>query len=449
VRDVALNFSTRADDRILDIVKPKTLAQAQALLLVVGGLLMAARLGRWVHYSRDWHWYVGLTRYHGQYYSYRLITWAVDQLCKEQLIEDQRVLPGPDNMVRSRMRATPKLVDLMAGVELVRMPPREVLELRDADKNPIDYRETMLTRARRRQVQAFNEAYEDIGLSIEHPAIKRVGEHCIFVGPELCRGGNKAGVTVMWEPRPHLRRIHNRWCWFLGGRFVGFFQQLPGPARGEILINGVKVVRLDLVAIHTTILYNLAGIKLDGDPYIIAGFTRDEVKLGMNIAYNAVSLGWAKTALARRWAELDGRDSASKAEQARAERILAAICERHKAIAHAFGTDQGVRLQFVDSEIIRLVLETCIKEGIPALPVHDEIITTEQHAGRVTELMKKFFAELAPGPNPARVKNTPRSPYTDSTSSQRYPGGPPSLSVIQVVTTKALLEEENGYETKG
>ena len=54
-------------------------------------------------------------------------------------------------------------------------------------------------------------------------------------------------------------------------------------------------------------IYNLAGIKLDGDPYIIAGFTRDEVKLGMNIAYNAASLGLAKTALAQRWAELKRR----------------------------------------------------------------------------------------------------------------------------------------------
>ena len=307
MRDVALTFLARADEKILDYVKPKTLAQAQALLLVVGGLLTAARLGRWVHYSRRKNWYVGLPRYYGEYYSFDLITWAVDQLSRERLIEDQHAPPGTCSLVRSRMRATPKLIDLMADTGLVRLPPREVLVLRDSDKNPVNYSETALTRARRRQIQAFNEAYQDIGLSIEHPAARRVGGHCIFIGPELCRKGTKDGVTVVWESRPHLRRIHNRWCWFLGGRFVGFFQQPPGAARGEMLINGARVVRLDFAAMHTLMIYNLAGIKFDGDPYIIAGFTRDEVKLGMNIAYNAASLGLAKTALAQRWAELERR----------------------------------------------------------------------------------------------------------------------------------------------
>jgi hypothetical protein len=138
---------------------------------------------------------------------------------------------------------------------------------------------------------------------------------------------------------------------------------------------------------HTMIVCNLAGVKLDGDPYDIAGFYRDEVKYGMNIAYNAMTLNKAIGALAGKVAKWSGRDKATDADLARAAQIIAAIREKHAGIASAFCSDNGVKIQFLDSEIIRENLAICTKEGIPTLPVHDEIITPARHESRVSEIM--------------------------------------------------------------
>ena len=229
--------------------------------------------------------------------------------------------------------------------------------------------------------------------------MQHISEHSILINrPE------GADIVCVWEPDPFIKRIFCRGCWLKGGRFYGSFQQLPSAVRSTLRVNGEPVVLLDFAAMHTTILYNQAGISLDGDPYHIAGFPREEVKLGLNIAYNAKTLRGAKSALALKLAERAGRDVVTKSDHARAAQIITASCEKHSAIARAFGSDNGVDIQFRDSEIIREVLTNCRREGIPALPVHDEVIAPERHESRVSEIMTHTFEEREPGPNRAKLK---------------------------------------------
>src|SRR5262245_11897441 len=105
MRDRPLNFSAIADEKILDVLKPKTTAQEQALLHVVRCVLAADRNGRWVSYSRSNDWYTGKQRYYGPYYGRRPILAAVDSLSEAKLIDNQIVAPGTHRSVRSRMRA--------------------------------------------------------------------------------------------------------------------------------------------------------------------------------------------------------------------------------------------------------------------------------------------------------------------------------------------------------
>jgi hypothetical protein len=310
------------------------------------------------------------------------------------------------------MRATPRLLDLMAGTPIVPVRSIEVLELRDEDHNPIDYRETRQTCMLRRQVEEMNQSLSSVRLSIDHPAVQHISEHSILVGPELCREGTD--VVCMREPDPYLKRIFCRGCWRKGGRFYASFQQLPSAVRSELRINDEPVVLLDFTAMHTTILYNQAGIELDGDPYDIAGLPREEVKLGLNIAYNAPTLCGARSALALKLAERDGRDVATKPDHARAALVIAAICEKHTAIGSAFGSDNGVDIQFSDSEIIREILAKCTRQGIPALPVHDEVIAPARCEDRVAELMIQTFEEREPGPNKPKIKTLRASGETGS-----------------------------------
>jgi hypothetical protein len=309
-------------------------------------------------------------------------------LSEDDLIDNQPVAPGTHRSVRSRMRATPLLLDLMTDTTIAPVRPSELLILRDINGNLVDYPETQLTRRLRKRLLKRNEYLGDIRLGFNNPAIK-VGNHCVFIGEN----------AYAWHLRPYDTRNFCRGSFFKGGRFYGPHQQLPSAVRAQLIINGQPVVCLDYRAMHTTIFSNDAGIRLDGDPYDITGFARDEVKFGINIAFNAKTLHGAKMALGAKWAEENGRQLASKEEYARATRVIEAILEKHSPIASAFGSDSGVNIQYRDSEIIRTVLEHCMQEGIPAVTVHDEVIAPKKHQGRIAELMTQAFEQHAPGPN--------------------------------------------------
>ena len=92
---------------------------------------------------------------------------------------------------------------------------------------------------------------------------------------------------------------------------------------------------------------------------------------------------------------------------------MKAIGTRHPGIAAAFGTDSGVDIQFTDSEIISMVLTACGREGIAAIPVHDEIVTAIRHKGRVAELMVQAFDTLAPGVNKPLLRLTSNPEISD------------------------------------
>ena len=306
MRDVALSFSARADEKILDYVKPKTTAQEQALLHVAGALLVADRNGCWVSYSRSHDYYTSQKRYYGRHYGHRPILAAVNLLAEAGLIDNQIVPPGTHNFVRSRMRATPPLLELLAGTAIVPSRSREVLELRDNERNLIDYRETRQTRALRRQVEEINEFLSSIRLS--HPAARRIDGHDILV----FRDGRVLVST------PYLKRVFCRESFDQGGRFYGLhgsYQYLHSDERGQLLINGERVALIDFSAMHPTIVGNQVGIKFDSHPYDIPGLPREEVKQGLLIVLNAKTMSRARSALAWELAEQDGRDFLTESRQ--------------------------------------------------------------------------------------------------------------------------------------
>src|SRR5262245_38745856 len=100
---------------------------------------------RSISYSRRCGFYTGTQRYYRPTYSYRAIVPAVDQLAKAGLIEHEKMPPGHRGF-QSRFRATPELVRELSHVE-VQYKPLELIVLRDADGNPVDYRDNRETRA--------------------------------------------------------------------------------------------------------------------------------------------------------------------------------------------------------------------------------------------------------------------------------------------------------------
>ena len=298
------------------------------------------------------------------------------------LIEEDRANPGERGW-QSSFAATPKLVEAWTDVPHV-FDPHEVIQLKDADKNLIDYTDTRAIRRMRSELQAINEYLNAASINLSGSDITRTASHLIVDG-------------AYYRPDTGgLRRIFNRRSFSMGGRAYGWWQSLPKGRRSEIILNGEAVSEPDFHQFHASLLYAKRGYRLEGDAYEVNGFTRDQGKLAFNVALNAATRRGAIQALTDKpgWA-LSSSDTA---------RLLKELVRRHPLIADDLNNDCGIVLMRLDSEITIDALKACMKEGIVALPVHDSMITAQRHASRVAELMEASASRHLGVANPCNVK---------------------------------------------
>jgi hypothetical protein len=225
---------------------------------------------RFISYSRRRAFYTETQRYYRPTYSYRSIIPPVDQLAAAGLIEHEKVPPGHRGF-QSRFRATSDLLSVLSPVEL-QYKPLELIVLRDAAGNPIDYRDNRETRAMRKRLAELNEALlsQQIGL----------GDQIICEGDRLDNGG---------RAQTQLHRVFHRGDFANGSRFYGgHWQNIPAKGgRDRIFINGEPTTEVDYRGLHIRLLYQEAGKPMPADPYDIDGLPRKQAKLALLIAINA------------------------------------------------------------------------------------------------------------------------------------------------------------------
>jgi hypothetical protein len=124
------------------------------------------------------------------------------------------------------------------------------------------------------------------------------------------------------------------------------------------------------------------GKPLVGDPYDLADWPRNQVKIAMLIAINARTETAAIRATAR-------HVFGSVYMTAKAKRLLQAVKAKHSDIAHAFGSDAGARLMRKDSDIAEQIMIDMIQQGVVPLSIHDSYIVPADHAGRLQEAMDR------------------------------------------------------------
>jgi hypothetical protein len=230
----------------------------------------------------------------------------------------------------------------------VQYKPLELIVLRDAEGNPVDYRDSRETREMRRRLAELNDALlsQQIGL----------GDRIIREGDRLDNGG---------RAQAQLHRVLHRGDFANGGRFYGgHWQNIPAEGgRNTITINGEPTVEIDYRALHIRLLYHEAGKPMPADPYDVDGWPRKQAKLALLIAINARTHMSAVRALA----DALRRDIYDPFTTA--DRLLRAVKAKHPDIAWALASDAGVRLMRKDSELAeRIMLETVRAVGIVRLP---------------------------------------------------------------------------------
>ena len=248
----------------------------------------------------------------------------------------------------------------------------------------------------RSEVQKYNEllrqSFIDIG-HLEHPVIKDK-----YWDTRKRQSVDRAISTGHFNKQ--VRRIFYRGSWDLGGRYHGgFWQQISGEMRKNILINDFRTVELDFSGLHINIAYALEGHSLDfQDPYqlqLLLSNNKDEqrkwVKSLALMAFNAAEEKKAFQAFrsAQPKGSLGKRFTDNQLEQ-----LLKAFKEKHALIQQYLCSDKGVEFMNIDGRIATKVINHFTDKQEPVLCVHDSFICREQCKEELTEVMNKAVKEV-------------------------------------------------------
>lgn len=322
-------------------------------------LLSLTTAGGPVSYSRNKNTYVTTARYRSKVFTYAKVTQGADFIGGQGLAVHDKAPPGNFGW-QSSLTATPETISRVleiVGNDLKPCQPRETIILRDKNKRPCDYRESVKIRRMRLRLKEINEATRAT----------------LFTGviPDA------------------MVRIFNV-SFDRGGRFYalgGSWQSMSKDLRNQITINGEPVVEIDYKTLHPAIIYAQAGAPLPDDCYAIGDWHRPLVKIAFLILINAKGEHQARAAIARHDQMAAIAPPGSKQAYAVATELMAAIKSKHKGICNAFHSDKGAELMRLDSDLAETVMHAMLLAGIVVLPVHDSFLVQESQASFLEETM--------------------------------------------------------------
>lgn len=355
-------------------------ATVEALLAnLVAGHMNVVDASRFVavSFSKDY--------YNGSALSVKAMRDCRDYMEAENLIDIGPGFSRPDWLGegrygrRTRMRASVKLQELIDGADLGRRPltrPADHLVRMKAPKEGIGPAPPHVEEGR-----AFVEVING-----------RLANTDITVRPEVI-----AALTAIEDEGEDAedRRVKRRYAgdltatsiyrafkgdWQSGGRFYGgWWMSFPKALRGHITINGENVVELDYTTLHPSLLYRRLQLDLDFDPYLVRPWLGEEMrKLGkrtFNRLLNRSEMDPTKR-VAMRAAPGDITVLPPKISF---RSYFAQFLHQVRDIEHLFGTGEGLRLQYEDSNLALSVMKELEASGIVVLPVHDSFIVAEQY----------------------------------------------------------------------
>ncbi|SOR30599.1 conserved protein of unknown function [Methylorubrum extorquens] len=390
-RDRTWGFDWRASPKAvaaLGIAPTGCDRHERTLSSMVAALGLAAETDmQWLSYSRSRDWYAE-GHYDRTPISYSTVVASVSRLGEAGLIEEVRAKRGAHLAkvpLQSRIRATPLLVERLAGTRFEHMTPPATLIMRDEDGRAMRLPNTERTRRMQADVDGINEwlAGLDVTLSPDaSPEDWQRTEH--HLKGRKVRDGRETWACALPTPSNSIVRILGRGRHDCHGRLYGWWQQLPKERRGELLINGELLIEEDFAALHPTLLYAMKGVRLDFDPYDTDRFPRQHCKWALNVAINAGSMKGAVDALMWKpgWSET----------RCYTELLLDEVAHRNELIREFLGSDAGIRLMAIDSGMAIDVMKRCRKAGVDGvLPVHDSFLAPRRSGGHVTAIMQEVL----------------------------------------------------------
>lgn len=393
-----------------------------------------------VSYSRRREWYVD--RFENTSFSHRTVVTSVDEAVAAGLLGHLKAKPG-DHLttgLQSAFWAEDALIDALGDVTL-EYERGSSIRLRDAEGNPVAFRDTERVTRLRREMDGINAYMSQISVGISgqaDPGDWDVGRNRIRA--RKVKDGKEIWATVCPTPGNDVYRVYGRGRWDKGGRIYGWWQNLPKIRRAQLLINNEPTFEPDFEFLHPRLLYAMRGAVLVGDPYVTGVFPRDHGKLALNVALNAWSIPLAINALMFRNRESPGAWPHSRSYT---EKLVNAVVARNAPIAADIGADRGVDLMHIDSAMTVRILKACEKAGFEALPIHDSFRVRASNKGQVTDIMQQVLDTTLVAIFPSRLRGSDKMvPHMRLPPSPEARGGPLSPGVARPAEPKVTPSPE-------
>lgn len=264
----------------------------------------------------------------------------------------------------------------------------------------------------RADVRAQNEflATFELGLDIPTDRVEKRTRHFVTFKTSKGRKGKVVYFNRSGQWRPFLLKTPSDTVLWGGRWYGGFWQGLSQEDRSFITINAERVgEEIDLKSLHATLCYDLVGKEFYGCPYTLpdighgifvsAEEQRNVCKVCFFMLINAKDHKGAVKAMAEKlpmefpdiW-HREREPSLNSYEVAR--KVVEAVKEHNKEIAQFLSSDVGVKLQYVDSQIMTATQRRCRDLGIPILGVHDSILTLPRHTEQARDILMEEYDRM-------------------------------------------------------
>jgi len=314
----------------------------------------------------------------------------------------------------SRARASEKLAELFSRLtttefDLLEDPNTPLVKLNEFDvdpetggqlktKHPVEYDQALPHVVEMVKVlRAYNDLLSRTHIhlaSIDKPYITRVEKK---TGKEINVQISNASKTV--------RRVFSRGRWDCFGRFSGGFWQRVGdkeesPYRRNIRINNEPTVELDYSSLHPNILTVEAGLEPLEDVYTL-GYEVDKKfdqeqqrEIMKGLVLNLLNAKTRKLAFSAFRSQKQKGHPFRKLTDAKLKTFTTALTKKHPHLADKIGNDEGIRLMFIDSQIMNVIIEKATTQEVPILTVHDSVICREKDEPYVRKLMREATKQV-------------------------------------------------------
>ena len=364
--------------------------------------------------------------YKGFQFSHQNIKRVANFLHENGYIEFFPGYPGSEGKSGhlSKMKATPKLIDLLAGKfhadpETIyrdisheesiilkgkkKLPPKS--KWKDGKKpkpkrKPIATPNNPAVRQMRANLETINKVIQQSKIELDMD-LYELEQLC----NRLAKDPDKYKRPVDFTQKT-LYRVFIDGSLETHGRFYGgWYEGISEEDREKILINGMPTVELDFKSLHPYILYGIEQVEPSmKDLYYLEGESEQEnqrlrplIKWFLLIMFNAKSENGAIRALRDKYSkEKDKAERRGKPipeppfpiNKANMQPIIQKLRKQHPAISKYCFSDCGNMLMYHDSRMAEEVMLKFAEQGVACLPVHDSFIVDIRYVEQCWEYMR-------------------------------------------------------------